>query len=245
LRNPALGRHNGAVAGLLKFRRKHKLTLCSIRDLIAHRRSRELVEREQAIALPTAYGDFEHMYARCSMTASPRAREGTVSTKKRRSCAFTAASPAMSFARALRLPTSQLQNALQQIEAAAPACSSMRQEGRGIGLPARFTPTSSRGRARHGRANLKLGFPATARLRTWRADSSAISACKMRFLTNNPKKVVGFSCDWRSSGGANQGAFESAQRGLETKRVKMGHLPEGKLQGQSSLKQAERSSGSI
>ena len=52
------------LAELLKFRKKHKLRLCSIRDLIAYRRSQEkLVVREQVIKMPTAFGEFDlHMY---------------------------------------------------------------------------------------------------------------------------------------------------------------------------------------
>ena len=49
---------------LLKFRKKHRLKMCAIEDLIVYRRSREkLIEREQVIKLPTDYGDFDlHMY---------------------------------------------------------------------------------------------------------------------------------------------------------------------------------------
>src|SRR3981081_2480376 len=43
---------------LMEFRKKHGLRMCTIQSLIAHRRVREkLVEREQAIKLPTEYGD--------------------------------------------------------------------------------------------------------------------------------------------------------------------------------------------
>src|SRR3979411_1870043 len=49
---------------LLAFKKKHKLKLCSIQSLIAHRRVREkLVELEQVVKLPTEYGDFDlHLY---------------------------------------------------------------------------------------------------------------------------------------------------------------------------------------
>jgi 3,4-dihydroxy 2-butanone 4-phosphate synthase/GTP cyclohydrolase II len=49
---------------LMNFRRKHKLKMCSIRDLIAYRRVREkLVERIQEVPLPTPYGKFRlHCY---------------------------------------------------------------------------------------------------------------------------------------------------------------------------------------
>jgi 3,4-dihydroxy 2-butanone 4-phosphate synthase/GTP cyclohydrolase II len=49
---------------LRKFARRHRLKLCSIQDLILHRRTREkLVERVQTIRMPTVYGDFDlHLY---------------------------------------------------------------------------------------------------------------------------------------------------------------------------------------
>jgi 3,4-dihydroxy 2-butanone 4-phosphate synthase/GTP cyclohydrolase II len=49
---------------LMEFKKKHKLRICTIQNLIAHRRLREkLIEREQVVKLPTDYGDFElHMY---------------------------------------------------------------------------------------------------------------------------------------------------------------------------------------
>ena len=52
------------MTDLLKFKERHKLKICTIRDLIAYRRQREkLVEREQVIKLPTDYGGFDlHMY---------------------------------------------------------------------------------------------------------------------------------------------------------------------------------------
>lgn len=49
---------------LLKFRKKHKLKICNIRDLIAYRRVREkLVELKEVVDLPTSYGKFKlHCY---------------------------------------------------------------------------------------------------------------------------------------------------------------------------------------
>ncbi|MFM8682684.1 MAG: 3,4-dihydroxy-2-butanone-4-phosphate synthase, partial [Chthoniobacterales bacterium] len=42
------------------FRRRHKLKMCSFRDLIAYRRRREnLVQRELCVRLPTEFGDFD------------------------------------------------------------------------------------------------------------------------------------------------------------------------------------------
>src|SRR5215210_1259273 len=49
---------------LMEFKRQHGLRICTIQNLIAHRRLTEkLIEREQVIKLPTEYGDFDlHLY---------------------------------------------------------------------------------------------------------------------------------------------------------------------------------------
>jgi 3,4-dihydroxy 2-butanone 4-phosphate synthase/GTP cyclohydrolase II len=49
---------------LMQFRRKHRLRICTIQSLIAHRRVREkLVELERIVKMPTEYGDFDlHLY---------------------------------------------------------------------------------------------------------------------------------------------------------------------------------------
>jgi 3,4-dihydroxy 2-butanone 4-phosphate synthase/GTP cyclohydrolase II len=53
---------------LLKFKRKHKLKLCTILDLIEYRRRREkLVELEQRVKLPTDYGTFDLLLYRAKL----------------------------------------------------------------------------------------------------------------------------------------------------------------------------------
>ena len=52
------------LPALQKFARKHRLKICTIADLIEHRRTREkLVERIEVIKMPTDYGEFNlHLY---------------------------------------------------------------------------------------------------------------------------------------------------------------------------------------
>src|SRR3989441_1822069 len=54
---------NGSMARLpelLKFAKKRRLKLCTIADLIHYRRARErLVERVEAVKMPTEHGDFD------------------------------------------------------------------------------------------------------------------------------------------------------------------------------------------
>src|SRR5215813_9869152 len=49
---------------LMKFARKHRLKICTIADLIEHRRTQEkLVEHVEVVKMPTDYGEFDlHLY---------------------------------------------------------------------------------------------------------------------------------------------------------------------------------------
>ena len=226
--------HMARLPELLKFRKKHGLKMCSIRDLIAYRRSREkLVEREQIIKLPTNYGEFDlHMYrsvidgvhhlALVKGTLSPRSTTlvrvhsecltGDVFGSMRCDCG------------------SQLHTALRQIEAAGKGVLLyMRQEGRGIGLPAKIHAYKLQEQGLDTvEANEKLGFP--SELRDYGLGAQILvdlGVRKMKFLTNNPKKVVGLE-------GYGLEIVEVAPlktkpnpfnaKYLDTKRTKMGHL---------------------
>lgn len=228
---------NGTMARLpelLKFRKKHRLKMCSIEDLIVYRRSRErLIEREQIIQLPTEYGEFElHMYrsvvdgvhhlALVKGTISPRQTTlvrvhsecltGDVFGSQRCDCGR------------------QLHTALQQIEAAGHGVLLyMRQEGRGIGLPAKIHAYKLQEEGLDTvEANLKLGFP--AELRDYGLGAQILSDLgvrKMRFLTNNPKKVIGlegYGLKIVEVVPIKSVANKHNARYLETKRMKMGHL---------------------
>src|SRR5271170_1034218 len=54
---------------LLQFKKRHKLKLCTILDLIEYRRRREkLIELEQRVKLPTDYGTFDLLLYRTTMS---------------------------------------------------------------------------------------------------------------------------------------------------------------------------------
>jgi 3,4-dihydroxy 2-butanone 4-phosphate synthase/GTP cyclohydrolase II len=124
----------------------------------------------------------------------------------------------------------QLQNALQQIEGAgAGVLLYMRQEGRGIGLPAKIHAYKLQEEGLDTvEANLKLGFPAELRDYGLGAQILAdLGVRKMRFLTNNPKKVVGleaYGLEIVEVVPIKAPANPHNAKYLETKRVKMGHL---------------------
>ena len=219
---------------LLKFRRKHRLRMCSIRDLIAYRRSQEkLVEREQVIKLPTDFGDFDlHMYRSVIDGGHHLALvKGDISPRKATLVRVHSECLTGDVFGSMRCDCgSQLHTALKQIEAAGHGVLLyMRQEGRGIGLPAKIHAYKLQEEGLDTvEANEKLGFP--AELRDYGLGAQILfdlGVRKMRFLTNNPKKVIGLEgyglkivevVPIKSPANPHNAKY------LETKRVKMGHL---------------------
>ncbi len=220
---------------LLKFRKKHKLKMCSIEDLIAYRRSRErLIEREQVINFPTTHGDFElHMYRSVVDGAHHLALvKGTITKTKNTLVRVHSECLTGDIFGSLRCDCgNQLHSALAQIEAAGSGVLLyMRQhEGRGIGLPAKIHAYKLQEEGLDTvEANEKLGF--APELRDYGIGAQILvdlGVRKMRFLTNNPRKVIGLE-------GYGLKIVEVVpikatpnphnEKYLETKRVKMGHI---------------------
>ena len=219
---------------LMEFRKKHGLRICTIQSLIAYRRQREkLVELEQIVKLPTDYGDFDlHLYrstldgmhhlALVKGTIDPNQTPlvrvhsecltGDVFGSKRCDCG------------------NQLHAALRQIaEEGNGVLVYMRQEGRGIGLAAKIHAYKLQEEGLDTvEANAKLGFASD--LRDYGLGAQILfdlGVRKFRFLTNNPKKVVGLE-------GYGMKMVEQVpirgepnphnEKYLETKKTKMGHL---------------------
>jgi 3,4-dihydroxy 2-butanone 4-phosphate synthase / GTP cyclohydrolase II len=226
--------HMARLPELLKFRKKHGLKMCSIRDLIAYRRSREkLVEREQIIKLPTAYGEFElHMYRSVIDGVHHLALvKGTISPNVTTLVRVHSECLTGDVFGSMRCDCgSQLHSALQQIDAAGQGVLLyMRQEGRGIGLPAKIHAYKLQEEGLDTvEANEKLGFP--AELRDYGLGAQILvdlGVRKMRFLTNNPKKVVGleaYGLEIVEVVPIKSPSNPHNERYLETKRTKMGHL---------------------
>jgi 3,4-dihydroxy 2-butanone 4-phosphate synthase/GTP cyclohydrolase II len=220
---------------LLKFRKKHKLRICCIEDLIAYRRrSERLVECEQVVKMPTDYGDFDlHMYRSLVDGAHHLALvKGTLSKAKTTLVRVHSECLTGDVFGSRRCDCgTQLHAALQMIESAGHGVLLyMRQhEGRGIGLPAKIHAYKLQEEGMDTvEANEHLGFP--PELRDYGIGAQILfdlGVRKMRFLTNNPKKVIGLEgyglkivevVPIKASPNPHNAKY------LETKRIKMGHL---------------------
>jgi len=227
---------NGTMArlpDLIKFKRKHKLKLCSIQDLIAHRRkSEKLIEREQTVLMPTEYGDFDmHLYrslvdgahhlalvmGKISTTKPTLVRvhseclTGDVFGSKRCDCG------------------SQLHQAMKRIrDAGSGVLVYMRQEGRGIGLGPKIHAYKLQEQGLDTvEANERLGFPMD--LRDYGLGAQILSDLgvhRLRLLTNNPRKVVGlegYDLEITEQVPIRSVANPHNAKYLATKKKKMGH----------------------
>ncbi len=230
-------RDDGSMArlpDLIRFKKKHKLKLCTIRDLIEFRRRREkLVVLEQRIKLPTDYGDFDLLLYRSTtgqehhlalvkgniadgkpvlVRVHSECLTGDVFGSRRCDCG------------------GQLHTALKRIEQEGRGVLIyMRQEGRGIGLAAKLQAYKLQEEGFDTvQANLKLGFAPDLREYGLGAQILAdLGVRQIRLLTNNLKKVVGlagYGLEMVETVPIRMEANPHNKTYLRTKRIKLGHL---------------------
>jgi len=218
---------------LMEFRKKHGLRICTIQSLIAHRRLKEkLVEAEQVVKLPTDYGDFDlHLYrSKLDGTHHLALVKGKVS--KTRPTLVRVHSECLTgdvFGSRRCDCGNQLHAALRQIaDEGNGVLVYMRQEGRGIGLAAKIHAYKLQEEGLDTvEANARLGFPSD--LRDYGLGAQILfdlGVRKFRFMTNNPKKVVGlegYGIQMVEQVPIRSEANPHNARYLETKRTKMGH----------------------
>jgi len=219
---------------LVRFKQEHKLKICSIENLIAYRRAREiLIEREEVISLPTDYGVFSlHLYRSVIDEVHHLALvKGTISGEEPTLVRVHSECLTGDVFGSQRCDCGdQLHAALQQIDqAGSGVLVYMRQEGRGIGLAAKIHAYKLQEEGLDTvEANEKLGYPMDLREYGTRPQILAdLGVRQIRLLTNNPKKVVGLE-------GYGLNIVEQLrikapenphnERYLRTKRLKMGHL---------------------
>ena len=219
---------------LLKFNKKHGLKICSIRDLIAYRRkSEKLVRREQEIEMPTDFGDFKMFLYRAEVDNHHHLAlvRGPIDPKKPALVRVHSECLTGDVFGSRRCDCgSQLHRALAQIaESGHGVLVYMRQEGRGIGLPAKIHAYKLQEEGLDTvEANERLGYPADLRDYGTGAQILAdLGVAKIRLLTNNPRKVVGLEgygmeiierVPIRSEPNLHNARY------LSTKKKKLGHI---------------------
>jgi 3,4-dihydroxy 2-butanone 4-phosphate synthase/GTP cyclohydrolase II len=218
---------------LMEFRKKHGLRICTIQSLIGHRRLKEkLVEAEQVVKLPTDYGDFDlHLY-RSKLDGAHHLALVKGRISKSRPTLVRVHSECLTgdvFGSRRCDCGNQLHAALRQIaDEGNGVLVYMRQEGRGIGLAAKIHAYKLQEEGLDTvEANVRLGFPSD--LRDYGLGAQILfdlGVRKFRFLTNNPKKVVGlegYGIQMVEQVPIRCDPNPHNARYLETKRIKMGH----------------------
>ncbi len=219
---------------LMEFRKKHGLRICTIQSLIAHRRVREkLVELQQIVKMPTDYGDFDlHLY-RAKLDGGHHLALVKGKIDKSKPTLVRVHSQCLTgdvFGSRRCDCGNQLHAALRQIqEEGNGVLVYMRQEGRGIGFAAKIHAYKLQEEGLDTvEANARLGYPSD--LRDYGLGAQILfdlGVRQFRFLTNNPKKVVGlegYGLEMVEQVPIRSEANPHNIKYLETKRVKMGHL---------------------
>jgi 3,4-dihydroxy 2-butanone 4-phosphate synthase/GTP cyclohydrolase II len=229
---------------LLAFCAEHGLKMCTIEDLIKHRRRREkLVRREISLELPTAHGDFDLIAYTSVVDPEPHLAlcMGGVGVEVD-GCVPVQQEPVLVrihsqcltgdiFDSLLCECGSQLHKAMEQVrEAGKGVVLYMRQEGRGIGLLGKLRAYQLQ--QEEGldtvEANQRLGFGPDLRHYGIGAQILVdLGIRQIRLLTNNPKKVVGLDgYDLRivERVPIQIPPNQKNRRYLKTKKEKLGHL---------------------
>ena len=222
------------LPALMRFARKHHLKLCTIADLIEYRRTREkLVERVEAVKMPTDYGEFDLYLYRSKTDGQHHIAlvRGDVAGRKGvlvRVHSECLTGDVFSSRRCDCGP--QLHQAMKQVaEAGRGVIVYMRQEGRGIGLAPKIKAYKLQEQGYDTvEANQKLGYGMDLREYGLGAQILVDLGLKtIRLLTNNPKKLVGlvgYGLEIVEQVPIKVKPNEHNARYLKTKRQKMGHL---------------------
>jgi len=219
---------------LLKFARKHRLKICTIADLIEHRRTREkLVERVEVVQMPTEYGNFDLVLYRSRLDGQHHLAlvHGDVVGKSKVLVRVHSECLTGDVFGSRRCDCgSQLHQAMRQVaEAGRGVIVYMRQEGRGIGLAPKIKAYKLQEQGYDTvEANKKLGFDMDLREYGLGAQILVDLGLKtIRLLTNNPRKIVGlegYGLEIVEQVPIKVKPNPHNARYLKTKRKKMGHL---------------------
>ncbi|MEI6312109.1 MAG: bifunctional 3,4-dihydroxy-2-butanone-4-phosphate synthase/GTP cyclohydrolase II [Bacteroidota bacterium] len=218
---------------LLKVAQKHKLKIISIKDLIAYRlKNEKLVEREVEVDLPTKFGHFKLIAYKQSVNEEVHLAIVKGTWKKNEAVLVRVHSSCETgdILGSLRCDCGdQLANALRMIEKEGKGVLLyMKQEGRGIGLINKLKAYKLQENGQDTvEANLSLGFKMDQRDYGIGAQILRdLNICKMRLLSNNPKKrigLIGYGLEIIENINIEIHPNLYNEKYLKTKRDKMGH----------------------
>jgi 3,4-dihydroxy 2-butanone 4-phosphate synthase/GTP cyclohydrolase II len=222
-----------ARVGMLgPYQKKHGLKACTIAQLIEfRRRSEKLVLREQTIQMPTDFGEFDcHLY-RVSTDGSHHLAlsRGEIDPETPTLVRVHSECLTGDVFQSQRCDCGgQLAAALEHIAAEGGILLYLRQEGRGIGLPAKIHAYKLQEQGLDTiEANEKLGYGSDLRDYGMGAQILCdLGVRRIRLLTNNPKKVIGlegYGLEIVEQIPISLPANPHNQRYLDTKRIRMGH----------------------
>ncbi len=220
------------VGQLGAYQKRHGLKACTIAQLIEYRRrSEKLVFREQTVKMPTDFGEFDcHLY-RVTTDASHHLAltKGVIEPDQSTLVRVHSECLTGDVFQSQRCDCGgQLAAALEHISKEGGVLLYLRQEGRGIGLPAKMHAYKLQEEGMDTiEANEKLGYGSD--LRDYGMGAQILydlGVRKMRLLTNNPKKVIGlegYGLEIVQQLPISLPSNPHNAKYLETKRTRMGH----------------------
>ena len=221
------------VPDLIEFCARHDMKLVTVADLIEYRRRHEkLVEREITVRLPTAYGDFDAVLFRETLTGKQHVAlvHGDVDGEENVLVRVHSECLTGDVFHSLRCDCGEQLDAAMKLISDEPrgVLLYMAQEGRGIGLLNKLKAYElQEGGLDTVDANLALGFAADER--EWGIGNQILSELGLttiRLLTNNPKKVSGlqaFGLEVTEQVPIEMQPHPENRRYLAAKRDKLGH----------------------
>jgi 3,4-dihydroxy 2-butanone 4-phosphate synthase / GTP cyclohydrolase II len=221
------------VPDLVEFCVRHDLRIVTVADLIEYRRRHEqLVEREIAVRLPIAHGEFTALLFKETLTGKQHVAlvHGDVEGEQNVLVRVHSECLTGDVFHSLRCDCGEQLDAALALIAAEPCgvLLYMAQEGRGIGLLNKLKAYELQEEGLDTvDANLALGFAADER--EWGIGNQILAdlgLTTIRLLTNNPKKVSGlqaFGLDVTEQVPIEMPPNDENRRYLAAKRDKLGH----------------------